>query len=165
MKPIGNTHRRSNLTSWQREPKVKNTVLDRIRKITGELEAIQAEMHSELTEPATDNQLTKFFEDSSAAQVLNDFKVEIDQLRRILWFYIEEAAEKPLSALEQEQQANHLQRVTELIRALAPKPSASEATESKPAVSFFERLDVVMDTYMQDKKPVAQITTVKSTRH
>jgi hypothetical protein len=165
MKPIGTTHRRSNLTSWQRQSKVKNTVLDRIRKITGELEAIQAEMHSELTEPATDNQLTKFFEDSSAAQVLNDFKVEIDQLRRILWFYIEEAAEKPLSALEQEQQANHLQRVTELIRALAPKPSASAATESKPAVSFFERLDVVMDTYMQDKKPVAQITTVKSTRH
>ena len=33
-------------------------------------------------------------------------KLEIDQLRRILWFYIEEAAEKPLSGMEQEQQAN-----------------------------------------------------------
>ena len=34
-------------------------------------------------------------------------------------------------------------------------------TESQPSVSFFERLDVVIDTYMQEKKPVAQITTAK----
>lgn len=165
MKPTGNTDRRSSLSSWQGQPKVKNAVLDRIRNITVELEAIQAEMHSELTEPATDKRLTKFFEDSSAVPVLNHFKAELDQLRRILWFYIEEAAGKSASGMNEEQQANHMQRVAELLRALAPKPSASDTTESKPSVSFFERLDVVIDTYMQDKKPVAQITTVKSTRH
>jgi hypothetical protein len=134
MKPTGTTHRRSNLTSWQRQPKVKNAVLDRIRNITGELEAIQAEMHSELTEPATDNRSAKFFEDSTALHVLNHFKAELDQLRRILWFYIEEAAEKSAPGTDQEQQAKHLQRVTELIRALSPRPAVPESAESKPAV-------------------------------
>ena len=131
----------------------------------GELEGIQAAMHSELTEPANDNRSARFFEDSSAVQVLNDFKAEIDQLRRILWFYIEDAAAKSAPGTNPEQQANHLQRVTELIRALSPQPSTAEVAEPKPTVSFFERLEVVMDTYMQDKKPVAQITTVKPSRH
>ncbi|HEY3770269.1 MAG TPA: hypothetical protein VGN44_16475 [Candidatus Angelobacter sp.] len=164
MKPTGNTNRRTALNSWQRQPKVKNAILQRIRNVTSEIEAIQAEMHSELTEPANDNRSAKFFEDATAVLVLNDFKAELDQFRRILWFYAEDAAGKTGAATNQEQQANHMQRVNELVRALSPKPSASAATEIKPS-SFFERLEVVMDTYMQDKKPVAQITTIKSSRH
>jgi hypothetical protein len=164
MKPTGNTHRRPTLNSWQRQPKAKNAILQRIRNVTSELEAIQAEMHSELTEPATDNRAARFFEDTTAVQVLNDFKAELDQLRRILWFYTEDAAGKSGAATNQEQQASHMERVNELVRALSPKPSASATTEIKPS-SFFERLEVVMDTYMQDKKPVAQITTIKSSSH
>jgi hypothetical protein len=164
MKPTGNTHRRPPLNSWQRQPKAKNAVLQRIRNITSEIEAIQAEMHSELTGPATDNRAARFFEDTTAVQVLNDFKAEMDQLRRILWFYTEDAAGKSATATNQEQQASHMERVNELVRALSPKPSASATTEIKPS-SFFERLEVVMDTYMQDKKPVAQITTIKSSSH
>ena len=165
MKPTGNPHRRSALNSWQRQPQVKNAVLHRIRNVTGELEAIQTEMHSELTETASGNRLAKFFEDANAVQVLNDFKAELDQLRRILWFYIEEAARKPVAGLDQEQQAKRLQRVNELLRALSPQPSATGATADKPPASFFERLDVVIDTYMQEKKPVAQVKTAKALGH
>jgi hypothetical protein len=177
MKPTGNTHRRSTLTSWQRQPKAKNAVLNRIRNVMNELETIQSEMHGELMEPATDNRSARFFEDPAALQVLTHFKAELDQLRRILWFYTEDVSEKSASGtaagsttetnieINKEQQANHMQRVNELVRALSPKPSKAEAGEAKPAVSFFERLEVVMDTYMQDKKPVGQITTIKSTRH
>jgi hypothetical protein len=177
MKPTGNTPRRSPLTSWQRQPKAKNAVLNRIRNIMSELETIQAEMHGELMEPATDNRSAKFFEDPTALQVLTHFKAELDQLRRILWFYTEDASGKSANGtaagntaetnieINKEQQANHMLRVNELVRALSPKPPKTETTETKPAVSFFERLEVVMDTYMQDKKPIGQITTIKSTRH
>jgi hypothetical protein len=165
MKPTGNTHRRSTLNSLQHPPKVKNAVLHRISNVTRELEAIQAEMHSELTGSATDNRVARFFEDASATQVINDFKAEIDQLRRILWFYTEDAAKKPEARVDPEQQTLQLQRFTELLRALAPKASTPELKETKPSVSFFERLEVVMDTYMKDKKPVGQITTIKSSRH
>lgn len=164
MKPTGNTHRRSALNSWHRQPQVKDAVLHRIRNITGELEAIQTEMHSELTETPSGDKLAKLFEDTSAVRVLNDFKAELDQLRRILWFYIEQAAGKPAAGLDQEQQAKRLQRVNELLRTLSPRPSTSGA-ESKPAASFFERLDVVIDTYMQEKKPVAQVKTTKPPGH
>lgn len=165
MKPAGNTHRRSALSLWQHQPQVKNAVLHRIQKITEELEAIQAEMHSELTVPTNDNQVAKFFEDAAAVQILNDFKAELDQLRRILWFYIEEAAGKPSAAVDQEQQAKRLQRVNELLRALSPQTSAPLTVQGPPSGSFFERLDVVIDTYMQEKKPVAQVKTVKPAGH
>lgn len=164
MKPTGHNHRRSTLNSLQQPPTVKNTVLHRIRNVTSELEAIQAEMHSELTGAAKDNHVVKFFEDASATQVMNDFKAELDQLRRILWFYTEDAAKKT-QATSPEQQTVQLQRFTELLRALAPKAASPELKEEKPSVSFFERLEVVMDTYMKDKKPVGQITTIKASRH
>jgi hypothetical protein len=162
MKQTGNTHRRTSFNSWQHQSQIKNPVLHRIRNITSELEAIQSEMHRELSEPARENRPAKFFEDSSAVQALNDFKVELDQLRRILWFYIEEAARKSGTRMELEQQAN---RVTELLRTLSPKAPASAAGEGAPSASFFERLDIVIDTYMQEKKPVAQVKTAKASGH
>lgn len=165
MKPTGNTHRRTALNSWQHQPQVKNTVLHRIQHVTRELEVIQAEMHSELTETAGGDNFAKLFEDTAAVQALNDCKAELDQLRRILWFYIEQATGKPVASMDEEQQAKRLQRVNELLRALAPQPFPSALTESKPAASFFERLDVVIDTYMQEKKPVAQVKTVKAAGH
>lgn len=164
MKPTGNTQGRTAFNPWQRQPQVKNAVLHRIRNITGELEAIQTEMHSELTETPGGDKLAKLFEDASAVQVLNDFKAELDQLRRILWFYIEDAAGKTAAGLDQEQQAKRLQRVNELLRALSPQPAAG-AAQAKPSASFFERLDVVIDNYMQVKKPVTHVKSAKPPGH
>ena len=107
-------------------------------------------MHQELTCPANENKVTRFFEDATALETLNELKAELDQLRRILWFYIEETAANITSGAKPEHQAQRLQHFTELLRALS-KPESDEATGKKPAASFFERLDVVMDTYMQDK--------------
>ncbi|MGZ4842294.1 MAG: hypothetical protein ACXV5J_11150 [Candidatus Angelobacter sp.] len=164
MKPTGNIHRLPAIDSWQRQPQVKNALLHRIQNITGEIHSIQTEMHGELTQPANGSRVAGFFEDGTAVQVLNDFKAELDQLRRILWFYIEQASTQSTAAPDNEQQSKRLQRVNELLRALAPQATASAtaAEGSKPSISFFERLDVVMDTYMQDKKPVAQAKAAKA---
>ncbi len=164
MKSTGNIHRLPAIDSWQRQPQVKNALLHRIQNVTAEIHSIQAEMHGEITEPARSNKLARLFEDSNAVQVLNDFKAELDQLRRTLWFYIEQASAKSTGMSDIEQQNKRLERVNELLRTLAPPPATSQiAGEAiKPSASFFERLDVVMDTYMQEKKPVAQAKAAKA---
>jgi hypothetical protein len=157
MKPTSNIHRLPATDSWQRQPQMKNTLMHRIKSMTGEIHSIQAEMHGELNEPANRGRLAKFFEDDNAIQVLNDFKAELDQFRRILWFYIEQASVQPTAAMDNQQPDQRLQRVNELFRALTPPAKSPIAGETlQPSISFFERLDVVMDTYMQEKKPVAQ---------
>jgi len=160
MKPTGSTQRRTALSSWQRQSHSKHTVLQRIRTITGELEAVQTEIHRELTAASAGDKLSQIFADAAAVKALNDCKVELDQLRRILWFYIEQATGKPAAGLDEEQQAKRQQHVAELLRVLAPKPAAE--TDAKPSVSFFERLDVVIDNYMQQKKPVVPAKPSKS---
>lgn len=163
MKSNGTIHCLPVPDSWQRQPQVKNALVHRIKSITGEIHSIQAEMHGELNQPASGSRLARLFEDENAVQVLNDFKAELDQLRRILWFYIEQASAQPSAAMDSEQQDKRLQRVNELLRALTPPAAKSTiAGETiQPSVSFFERLDVVIDTYMQEK-PVAQAKAGKA---
>src|SRR5262249_1316486 len=121
--------------------------------------------HSQLTQSSARGKLGKFFEDTTAADVLNHFKAELDQLRRILWFYIEEAAGQPVVGMDHEQQAKRLQRVTELLRALSPQPGITSAANCPPSSgSFFERLNLVIDSYMQEKPP-AESKPAKRTQH
>lgn len=158
MKPTSNIHRLPAADLWQRQPQVNHALVHRIKNITGEIHSIQAEMHGEFNEPASESKLARFFQDETAVQSLNDFKAELDQLRRILWFYLEQASAQPSATMNIEQQDTRLQRVNELLRALAPAPKSTIAGEAiQPSVSFFERLDVVIDNYMQAKKPVAQV--------
>jgi len=163
MKPTGNIHRLPVADSWQRQPQIKNALVHRIKNITREIHSIQAEMHGELNQPASGNKLARFFEDENAVQSLNDFKAELDQLRRILWFYIEQASAQPSTMAHADQQDTRLQRINELLRTLAPAAKSKIAGEAaQPSVSFFERLDVVIDTYMQEKKPVVKAKAAKA---
>jgi hypothetical protein len=156
MKPAGNIHRLPVIDSWQRQPQIKNALVNRIKNVTEEIHSIQAEMHNQLNEPANGSSVARLFENQDAVHILNDFKVELDQLRRILWFYIE-ASVQSSAAMDTEQQDNRLERVNELLRTLTrPVTSAIAGQNTQPSVSFFERLDLVMDTYMQEKKPVVQ---------
>jgi len=156
MKPTGNVYRLPEIDSWRRQPQVKNALLHQIKNTTHEIHTIQKEMHGKLAEPNTAGRLPKVFEDEAALQVLNDFKAELDQLRRILWFYIEAATGNLAAGADTDQHDKRLQRVNELLDTLAPKVRAEAAGEqNQRSISFFERLDVVIDSYMQEKKPVA----------
>ena len=183
MKSSAGTHRRTPINAWHGRPNTKGVVLRRIQAITRELESLQAEMHSELGEPAH-GKASKFFEDTTSIEALNLFKAELDQLRRILWFYTEEAERNSGAGAEQKLESPRLENVSPL-RAISRKtsdqqtgngpgsiskpgnlqvggvkpgtlkasyPKAGHAVES---VSFFDRLDNVIDAYMQEKKPVS----------
>src|SRR5215510_11362155 len=102
MKSTGSTHRRAPINAWHRSPSTRDALLKRIQAITSELGILQAEMHVELADPAR-GKANRFFEDGAAIKSLNLFKAELDQVRRILWFYAEEAVRKPGLAPEMEQ--------------------------------------------------------------
>ena len=132
-------------------------LLQRVRAVTHELEAIQNEMCSQLADTDGTPRKNGITPDSAAASDLQVFKTMVDQMRRILWFYREEAAGKPaVAGVDQEQQEHRVQRVTELLRSLSPPPTTpAAALAGEESGSFFERLNLVIDNYMQEKKPVA----------
>jgi len=160
MKSTVTIRQRSPLTLWQQQSQVKHGVLHRIKDITAELESLQAAMHGALNEPG-EAYKNPFYEDADAVRVLNHFKAELDQLRRILWFYIEEATGKSGPDLDQEEKNRRLQRVTELLGALAPKPAASSQAPAQEPGSFFERLNQVIDVHMNDKTLATKSASAK----
>lgn len=69
--------------------------------------------------------------------------------------------------MNDDQQGTRLQRVNELLRKLAPRSSGSAMVgeEMKPSISFSERLDVVIDTYMQQENKPAGLTKAAKAGH
>lgn len=122
-------------------------VLERIKTLTGELEALQEEVYGEIADPAELLDRRSLLEQAGAAGVLVKFKAALDHLRGILWFCESDGRPEnhPPHRTERERE---LARATELLQALA-RPAASVSTRADSG-SFFERLDRVIDTYMQE---------------
>lgn len=119
-------------------------ILKRIKTVTRELQAIQAEIYGKMGERGI--KYARLGEDTAAARALSEFKTALDQLRTMLWLCTEHALE---NAENEPDRDRRLARATELLRALAPP---SESGEQQPwageAGSFFDRLDRVIDNYM-----------------
>lgn len=123
-------------------------MINRIRKITEELEAMHAEISSQISHDSI-GQRQALFDEANAMELLTDFKCAIDQLRSVLWLYIEEFCDRPDEnpALK----TTHLLRATEMLRALTQhNQSTSNPVSSFQEGSFFERLHTVMDAYAID---------------
>lgn len=128
-------------------------VLERIRIITRELENIQSEIYGRVStsgQPDTPG----LADDAASVRVLDQFRATLDQVRNMLWLCIE--AEKTRG----EQRDRHLAQAAALLRALSPSGPATSspapATRSslresgtQGPVSFFERLDRVIDNYVE----------------
>jgi hypothetical protein len=67
---------------------------------------------------------------------------------------IEHASAQPGAMTTGDPQDTSLRRVNELLRTLAPRSSgsANAGEDFKTSISFFEKLDLVTDTYMQEEK-------------
>jgi hypothetical protein len=134
-------------------------VLERIRIITRELENIQSEIYGRASAsgpPDTSGQA----EDTASVRVLEQFRATLDQVRNLLWLCTE--AEKTQGQLRD----RYLAQAAALLRALAPAGSAPSASSSAPSssssssrskresvtqgpISFFDRLDRVIDNYVE----------------
>jgi len=115
--------------------------LDRIKIITGELETLRADLHQQIRKPQS---LTEFAGEAAEGTplALSQFKAALDRLRLVLWSYLEQVPEDGEAAAAGDSRA--LRSSPTLFRGQYPPPTPSSAP-----VSFFDRLDVVIDAYMK----------------
>jgi hypothetical protein len=116
-------------------------LLQRVRAVTHELEAIQTEMCSQLADTDGTPRKNGITPDSVAASDLQIFKTMVDQMRRILWFYTGEATADMRIA----------PGLTESPNSHASALSTQGDDSVIDSGSFFERLNVVIDGYIQTR--------------
>jgi hypothetical protein len=124
-------------------------MLERIRIITEALQAIHGEISSQLS-PNSIDQKHPVFDETHAMEFLTDFKGAIDELRSVLWLYIEELSRRPDT--NSATKTTQLVRATEMLRALS-QHQYSRPTPFFQEESFFDRLHTVMDAYGDDYRP------------
>jgi hypothetical protein len=105
------------------------SVRHKIKTLSRELEQFQREIYAELSLADASPNRTKLR--NTAAEDLAELRAALDRLRRVLWFYVEEiAARRPAETLI---------------------PQASRQAQSDPPPSFFDRLNLVIEGYMQTR--------------
>ena len=130
------------------EVAVADRVLDRIRTITGELETLRADLHQQIRKPQSLTELAVEAAGGSSL-ALSQFKAALDRLRQVLWSYLEQVPEGGEVAAAGDSRA--LRSAPTLFRGQYP---AVGLTPSSAPVSFFDRLDVVIDAYMKKNEPL-----------
>jgi hypothetical protein len=124
-------------------------ILERIRILTRELEVIQGEIYSRLGEGPI-SQRSGLLGDTTATQVFSQFRTALDHARHMLWLCTEAAGTAG------SQRDRKLAQAAALLQALTPSgsqlssPSATRGLVAQAPVSFFDRLDRVIDNYVED---------------
>jgi hypothetical protein len=131
-----------------RGPRAASRVLDSIKNITGELEDLQAEIYSRMGGPIEMLESFSRRERESAERALSDFKLALDQLRYVLWLSWEP---RPAELPEKETTARTDPSPPRSEARLVPQEGSS--AEAPTSASFFDRLDVVIEAYMNKNTP------------
>lgn len=141
MKPQGSFTGSSAWLLGRAQSDPADRMLQRVRVVTNELQAIQNEMCAHLAASDGTPRKNAFTPDSAAATDLNVFKTVVDQMRRILWFYTGNTGPFVQAARD----------LTETVNTSAGKEKLQlQSNESEcESGSFFERLNVVIDGYIQ----------------
>lgn len=105
------------------------SVRHKIKALTRELEHFQQEICAELSLANASPNRTRLR--NAAAEDLLHLRTALDQLRRVLWFYFEQSAT--------------------LVPAETVTPQPSQQAPLAPSPSFFDRLNLVIEGYMQTR--------------
>jgi hypothetical protein len=136
-------------------------ILERIRVITRELEVIQSEIYSRVAEPGVEK--AGLLDDATATQVLGQFRTALDHARNILWLCTEATG---TAGTPRERK---LAQAAALLQAMTPGAQASCSSparvvgEQAPA-SFFDRLDRVIDNYVEDGGTLVEPKPARNTK-
>jgi hypothetical protein len=126
---------------WQ-SPGKTAPLLQRLKTATQELQNLQSELCGALAHE--DGSAKKQFGELLLCEDLKALKATVDQLRRILWFYFENPVVFENSAPDSANAPN-LQQATKPMHKLIPQQAEHIAQPG----SFFDRLNLVIEGYMQ----------------
>ena len=118
----------------------------RIRRVTEDLQAIQDEL-TRAAEPSADpGARNAIMEEMLKAELIDSFKSSVDQMRVLLFSYIEAAASEGRQTVYDTLQAIRMRRVTEMLKILQP------AVENRRNTSSMD-IRSLMDIVNQIAKP------------
>lgn len=131
---------------WQPAEKTES-MLRQVRKLTGELQALQNELYRELSEEDGTRRENSVLRQSPACDQLKSLQTAADQLRRVLWFYLDLESQH----LAQETAHNEFGTAEEWLRYESRDEAGLSEQRPMEAGSFFERLNLAIDGYMHDR--------------
>lgn len=140
-------HSQSSILSWQKKLQPTHPVIDRLKAMTAELELIQNEICGLLGSSDGTPKKRSSLPDNAGADVMR-FKTAVDQLRRTLWFYCDEDAS--VAPRDTESPLQNLTRYGQ------PGEAMVEIDLQRQDASFFDRLNLVIDGYIQPNGTISR---------
>jgi hypothetical protein len=122
--------------------------LSRIRQLTGDLKTIREEISKEVFRPDSSSG-NIFLEVKDSTETINQFKSAIDDLRHIVWLYIETVPNRKIS--NPDMQRRLVARATEILCALSLHPPLPQTDIDPTERSFVERLLQFMESWIDPK--------------
>ena len=118
--------------------------LTRIRAATQQLNDVQTELYRRALAPNPEA-THAFLDEPSSLDVLSGFKAAVDELRRFLWFYIDELAKRAGTDPDLMIQGYRIRRATEMLRVLSAEPMIAACPTLEETQSFLEQVISVVE--------------------
>jgi len=126
----------------------KNEFKTTIERVTADLKFIQERLLELSTVHGENVERDAVVESMLEENLLNDFKAAVDHMRHLLWSYVEAETRKRGGDLRATMQQLRIQRVTEMLRVLAPSVEEAKVNHQSEARSFFEVIQQIADSTM-----------------
>ena len=134
-------------TPW-RAPQHASAILEKVRNLTSEMQIVQQELCAELAFPDGTPKTNILCADPRSAGELGLLRNAVDQFRRVLWFYLEQVALDKNLAEPGLSPPDRVPRKGPSTSAMTPQSAHPAITETQP-LSFFDRLDLVIEGYLR----------------
>jgi len=119
-----------------------------IERVTADLKSIQERLISISSAHGTSAERDAVLESMLQENLLNDFKTAVDHMRHLLWSYVEANTLKRGGDMQATMQQLRIQRVTEMLRVLAPSVEEAKVQHKQETQSFFEIIQEIAETTM-----------------
>src|SRR6185437_8246672 len=135
----------SKIPAWRQPADKAERILTQVKKLTRELHELQTELYRELAEEDGSRRAHSALIAAPACDDLIELKAAADQLRRVLRFYLQDPSHTcDSSQLTQEPDTKEPLMLQE------PCTQPGVSYPAGASSSFFERLNLVIDGYMQE---------------
>lgn len=115
----------------------------RIRRVTEDLQAIQDDLSKAAAPDADPTVRNLMMEEMLKADLIDNFKNSVDQMRTLLFSYIEAAASAGHESVYDTLQAIRMRRVTEMLRVLQPTVESRRNTTNTDLRSLMEMVNKI----------------------
>ena len=117
-----------------------------IHRVTDDLKAIQERLNEAARPDAPTTLRDAAMDEMLNVELINDFKNSVDQMRHLLWSYIEASSSQGRQTVSDTLQSIRLRRVTDMLRILQPSVEEGRNTSSADVRSLLDVINKIAVT-------------------